>query len=164
VFRWDYSDNELAARGEGVARVAPQDSVRLDVFLGGGFGGGHAFLIGNTLTTPGGDAIRKFLPPPPMLWAALGSLRVGALADTVARVDGDTLRADIGKDPTWRATFGDAGLVRLERIDGGRIVEDVARVPDAEVRYRNPNARRTLKLMITRTDTVPPFDATVWRS
>jgi hypothetical protein len=164
VFRWEYSDNELAARGEGVARIAPQDSVRLDVFLAGGFGGGHAFLIGDTLTTPGGDAIRKFLPPPAMLWAALGALRLRPAADTSARVDGDTLRADIGRDPTWRATFGRTGLVRLERIDGGRIVEELWRVPNAEVRYRMPNARRSLKLTITRTDSVPPFDETIWRS
>ena len=164
VFRWDYSDNQLAARGEGVARIAPQDSVRLDVFLAGGLGGGHAFLIGDTLTTPGGDAVRKFLPPPAMLWAALGALRVRPSPDTIARVDGDTLRADIGRDPTWRATFGRDGLVRLERIDGGRIEEEVWRQPNAEVHYRMPNARRSLKLTITRTDSVPPFDATIWRS
>jgi hypothetical protein len=163
VFRWDYSDNELAGRGEGVARIAPPDSVRIDVFLAGGFGGGHAFLIGDTLRTPAGDAIRKFLPPPALLWAALGRLRPAA-PDTVARVDGDTLRADIGHGPTWRATFGSDGLVRLERIDDGRILEDVTRHPGTDVHYRNANARRSLTLTITRTDSVPAFDETIWHS
>jgi hypothetical protein len=54
--------------------------------------------------------------------------------------------------------------VRLERIDGGRIEEEVWRQPNAEVQYRMPNQRRSLKLTITRTDSVPPFDATIWRS
>src|SRR5919206_4616658 len=76
VFVWDYADQDMAARGEGVARVAPPDSARLDVFLGGGFGGASAFLIGDTVRAPGGDLVRRVIPPPPLLWAGLGRLAI----------------------------------------------------------------------------------------
>jgi len=46
VFQWELVDGEITARGDGVARIASPDSVRLDFFLGGGMGGGAAVLIG----------------------------------------------------------------------------------------------------------------------
>src|SRR5215207_9011805 len=98
VFRWDYVDQALAAKGEGVARVASPDSVRLDFYLDGGLGGGYAVVIGDSISTPGGDDVRRYLPPVPLLWASLGRLAVPALPDTVAKVDGGTLRADIGRN------------------------------------------------------------------
>src|SRR5689334_15876443 len=56
VFRWELRDGDVTARGDGVARIASPDSVRLDFFLGGGFGGGAAVLIGDSLQVPGPDA------------------------------------------------------------------------------------------------------------
>ena len=35
VFQYDYSQPELRIRGEGVARIAPPDSARLDFFVNG---------------------------------------------------------------------------------------------------------------------------------
>ena len=43
----------MTARGEGVARIASPDSVRMDFFLGGGLGSGAAVLIGDSLSGPG---------------------------------------------------------------------------------------------------------------
>ena len=51
-----------------------------------------------------------------MLWAVLGRLAVPAVSDTVAKVDGATLRADIGRNPAWRVTFVADHLTRIERI------------------------------------------------
>ena len=152
----------MQARGEGVARVAAPDSARLDFFVDPGAGAGYAILIGDDLSAPGIALIRRYLPPPPMLWASLGGLRVPPAADTVARVDGDTIRADIGKDPIWRATFAGERVVRLERIDGGRVMERVVRADSADVRYDHLGARRSLSLTISRRTEVPPFDATIW--
>ncbi len=164
VFRWEYSDPSIVGRGEGVARVASPDSVRLDFFLDGGVGGGYAILVGDSVSTPpGGEAARRFLPPPPLLWASLGRLAVPAVADTSASVDGSVLRADIGRDPLWRVTFRGDRLARLERISGGRIEEWVSRGEQGEVRYENERARRSLVLKITRTDRVSEFDASIWR-
>jgi hypothetical protein len=163
VFAWDYADQDVAARGEGVVRVAPPDSARLDVFLAGGFGGASAFLIGDSVRAPGGDLLRRVIPPPPLLWAGLGRLAVPAARDTVARVDGDTLRADIGRNPTFRASFAGGQLVGLERLDRGRVAETVVRTPDRRIVYRHAGARRTLTMTVTRVDTVPAFDSTTWQ-
>ena len=63
LFRWDYVDQALAAKGEGIARIAAPDSVRLDFYLDGGLGGGFAIVIGDSISTPGGDQVRRYLPP-----------------------------------------------------------------------------------------------------
>jgi hypothetical protein len=162
VFRWEYTDQALGARGEGVARIAAPDSVRLDLFLDGGLGGGYAIVIGDSVATPGGDQVRRFLPPVSLLWAALGRLAVPPSPDTVAKVDGDALRADIGRNPAWRVTFTGDRLGRLERIVDGRRVEWVSRT-GSDVRYENERASRSLRLRITATDEASPFDPAIWR-
>lgn len=163
VFRWELKDGDMLARGDGVARIASPDSVRLDFFLGGGFGGGAAVLIGDSLQVPGPDAARKLVPPRALLWAALGRLDIPAEPDTIVRVDAGVLRADIGAPVRWRATFHGDTLTRLERVDGGRLQEWVERAADRSVQYRNEAARRTLSLVIQRSDAVPPFDPAIWR-
>jgi hypothetical protein len=163
VFQWEAKDGDMTARGDGVARIASPDSVRLDFFLGGGFGGGAAVLVGDSLRVPGPDMARRLVPPPPLLWAALGRLDLPAERDTVVRVDGGLLRADIGAPVRWRATFRGDTLTRLERVDGGRLQEWVERSADQRVLYRNEASRRTLSLVIQRSDAVPSFDPAIWR-
>jgi hypothetical protein len=162
VFHWTYSDRDVHMSGDGAARIAPPDSVRLDLFLGSGLGSGSAVLIGDDLRTAGDDEIRRYLPPVPLLWASLGRLSVPAAHDTSARTDGDTLRVDIGHEPRWRTTFVGRELRRLELIDGDRIRQWLTRRA-SEVHYHHTQARRTLDLTITRVDTVPGFDETIWR-
>jgi hypothetical protein len=162
VFRWELEDNELNARGEGVARIAPPDSVRLDFFLAGGMGGGAAVLVGDSLTAPGPDMVRRLVPPIPLLWASLGRLAIPALPDTIVRVDGSTLRADIGRPTMWRVTFRGDSLVRVERVRDGRIVQWVERDEKGAL-YRDNGARRALRITVTRTNQVPAFDASIWR-
>jgi hypothetical protein len=121
-------------------------------------------LVGDELRLQDGqESIRKFLPPAPLLWAALGRLHVPAAADTTVRVDSDTLRVDIGHQPGWRATFAGEQLRRLELIDGGRIPQWVARPAEGPIRYEQPRLRRTLLLTVSRVDTVPGFDASIWQ-
>lgn len=163
VFKWELHDGEMNARGDGVARIAAPDSVRLDFFLGGGFGGGAAVLIGDSLQVPGPDAARRLIPPRALLWAALGRLDIPAERDTSVRVDAGVLRADIGAPVRWRVTFRGDTLTRLERVDGGRLQEWVERAADQSVQYRNEASRRTLSLVIQRSDAVPPFDPAIWR-
>jgi hypothetical protein len=162
VFRWRYDEAEgFSARGEGVARLVAPDSGRLDFFVDGGLGGGWAVLIGDRTTAPGGDMMRRLIPPAPLLWAALGRLAIPAAPDTVIRAVGDTVRADVGRDPTWRVTFIGPRLTRLERITGGRIAEWVQR-DSATVRYRHEGERRGLSLDVQRTETVDGFPASIW--
>ena len=163
VFNWELEDRDMAGRGEGVARVASPDSARLDFFLAGGFGNGAAVLIGDSLRMPGGDNMaRRMVPPPALLWAALGRVALPNLPDTVIRIDGTTLRADIGRPVAFRLTFQGDSLVRAERVDGGRVAEWVER-SGSRMRYRNEGSRRSLNLVITRTEHPPEFDASIWR-
>jgi hypothetical protein len=164
TFTWELEDRDMTGRGDGVARIATPDSARLDFFLGGGFGGGAAVLIGDSLTAPGGgDLVRRLIPPPTLLWAALGRIALPNLPDTVIRVEGLLLRADVGKPVAWRLTFRSDTLIRAERVDGGRVVEWVDRGDPSRIHYRNESSRRSLRLIITRTDEVPEFDASIWR-
>jgi hypothetical protein len=161
AFRWEYVEENQLTRGDGAVRLASPDSARLDLFLGG-FGGGSAFLLGDSLIAPLPPGARKLVPPATMLWAAFGRLAVPAAADTTVRAEGELIRADIGSEPVWRATFSDGRLVRLEHIAGGRIVEWVER-EGARVRYTSNAAPRRLTLNITRDEASPPFDSSVWR-
>lgn len=163
VFQFDYSQPDLRIRGDGVARISPPDSARLDFFVNGQ-GTGHALLVGDDIRLQDGrDKMRDFLPPAPLLWAALGRLHVPGAADTTVRVDADTLRIDIGHASGWRATFAGEQLRRLEQIDGGRIPQWVSRPDAGPIRYEQPRLRRLLQLTISRVDTVPGFDASIWR-
>ena len=162
IFRWEYKERIGSARGDGVARIAPPDSVRIDLFLENGAYGGFVILIADSLASVAQDEARRSLPPVPMLWAALGTVRVRG-ADTTVVMDGDTLRADVGRDPTWRVTFGPSALVRLERIAGGRIEETVERGDSTQVVYRQPAAGRSLVLAIRQVVREPGFDASIWR-
>lgn len=161
VFAWEYEDPFFGGRGEGVARIAPPDSVRLDFFVDAGVGGGYAVLIGDSLWTPANDETRRYLPPVQLLWGALGALRVNA-TDTIARIVGDTLFADIGSDPTWRAAFVGMLLRQVDRIQGNRLRERVQRDSITTV-YRNFGARRRLTLTVVRRFQDPPFDEAIWR-
>lgn len=163
VFNWELRDLEVDTRGEGVARIASPDSARLDFFLGGGFGGGAAVLIEDSLQAPGPELIRRLVPPPTLLWAALGRVALPNLPDTVIRVEGGTLRADIGRPVAWRLSFRGDSLYRVERVAGGRVAEWIDRSNPARVRYRNERSRRTLQLTITRIEEASEFDASIWR-
>jgi hypothetical protein len=162
VVDWRYADVDFAVRGEGLVRTAPPDSARLDFFVSGGYGGGKAVLIGNAIQTPGTAEMARVLPPAELLWAAFGRLAVQG-ADTTVRVDGDTLRAEIGPAPRWRAAFVDAHLVRLERIEEDRVTESVVRLDTMTVRYERASPRRRLDFAIVGREPTERFDAEIWR-
>ncbi len=162
VFRWDYQEGEIAARGDGAVRTAAPDSARLDFFLGGGLGGGAALLIGDSLRSPHADLVRHYVPPTPMMWAALGRLAIPPLPDTVVHIDGDVLRADVGSPVQWRVAIKGDTLMALEHISGGKITESLTRAANGALVYQAPRARRRLELTILR-DEPGSFDASIWR-
>ena len=162
VFRWEFHERIYAAHGEGSARLAPPDSVRLDFFLENGSSGGFVILIADSLLLGAQDEARRYVPPVPMLWAALGRLTVQA-PETTVRLDGDTLRADIGTDPVWRVAFGSAGIVRLERITGGRITELLQRRDSDHVEFSQRGSGRSLRLDVVHRYLESGFDESIWR-
>lgn len=178
TFTWKYKDDTFEANGDGVVRVAAPNRARLDFYLKNGIGGGMAILDGDSLIIPGIDMVRRFLPPLPLLWATLGRLAVPATPDTVARVDGDTLRADLGtlrggdaskaEGRAWRIAFAGKVLTRVERIDKGKVQEWVYRklndqAGTGELQYMNEGARRSLSITVTETRSVGAFDDAIWR-
>lgn len=161
VFRWDYEENALIVRGEGSIRVASPDSARMDLFLNGGVAVGRAVLIGNTLRATNQAQVERVLPPPAMMWAALGRLVIPAMPDTVITVDGDVLHAEIGHPAAWQVTVKGNRLMQLVRLNGGKVAERVTRDEGGRLLYEVPG-RRKLWLGITRDEEVPAFDASIW--
>jgi hypothetical protein len=161
VFRWEYEEGDIAARGDGSVRTAFPDSARLDFFLGGGLGAGAAVLVGDTLRAPRRDLVQKYLPPIPLLWAALGRLAIPALPDTVMRLDGAILRAHIGRPLEWSVAARDTSLMELTHVSRGKITESLSRGRGNVVTYEAPGARRRLKLTIISNE-IGSFDASIW--
>jgi hypothetical protein len=161
VFRWDYQEGDIAARGDGSIRTAAPDSARLDFFLGGGLGAGGAVLIGDSLRTPHATLARRYIPAAPLMWAALGRLAIPPLPDTVVRLDGELTRADIGRPLQWRVAIKGDTLVELDHISDGKITESVTRGANGTMTFQAPGARRTLQLTIVREEP-GSFDASIW--
>lgn len=164
VFNWEASQLEMTTRGDGAARIAAPDSARLDFFVGGGYGAGQVVVIGDSLRIPpSGDSPSGLIPSATLLWAALGRVALPNLPDTVIRVEGTTLRADIGRPIAWRLSFHGDSLFRVERVQGDRVAEWVDRSDPSRITYRNESARRTVQLTITSTNEGGEFDAAIWR-
>jgi hypothetical protein len=161
VFRWDYQEGDIAARGDGSIRTAAPDSARLDFFLGGGLGAGGAILIGDSLRAPHANLARRYIPPAPLMWAALGRLAIPALPDTVVKVDGELTRADIGRPLQWRVTLKGDTLVELDHVSDGKITESLTRGANGTMTFQAPGARRTLQLTVIREEP-GSFDASIW--
>jgi hypothetical protein len=176
-FTWSYKDETFEATGDGAVRRLGPDRARLDFFLRNGMAGGYAILVGDSLTVPGIDLVKRMLPPVPLLWASLGRLSLPATQDTVARIDGDTLRADLGtlrgRDASvadgraWRVAFAGNVLARVERIEGGKVIEWMSRTiaQDAPLRlqYVHERGKRRLAIAVTDTTIVEGFNDAIWR-
>jgi hypothetical protein len=71
VFDWSLQEREGRFSGQGVTRVAPPDRARLDLFGPRGEGYLSAVFIGGEIRLPAGSTSAP-LPPPALLWSALG--------------------------------------------------------------------------------------------
>jgi hypothetical protein len=163
VFTWRLQESELEVRGDGAARITAPDSARIDLFVAGGLGSGAAWVIGDDMRIDVPDALRRVLPPPAFLWAALGRFAIPPGRDTlVARTD-STLTAEIGPAPRWRLVLRSGRITRLERADGDKVVDRLERRADGSLVYFHAPTRRQLTLTTTRVDSVAPFDAAIWK-
>lgn len=163
VFDWRLQEAELEVRGEGAARISAPDSARVDLFVAGGLGNGAAWVVGNEMRLDAPDALRRVLPPPAFLWAALGRFAIPPGRDTVVARSDSSITADIGPSPLWRVTMVGRRITRLERADGDRVIDRLERRADGSLLYLHAPTRRQLTLTITRLDSVPAFDASIWR-
>jgi hypothetical protein len=162
VFNWRLQESELEVHGEGAARVAAPDSARIDLFVAGGLGSGAAWVIGDQMRLDAPDALKRVLPPPAFLWAALGRFAIPAGKDTVVARADSAVTAEIGPSPRWRLSIRGDRITRLERAEGDKVIDRLERKGDGSLVYFHAPTRRQLTLTITRVDSVAPFDATIW--
>jgi hypothetical protein len=157
AIRWRYDDGESPMSGRGAVRLAPPDSLRLDVGLGI-LGRATLVLAGDSAWSQPGAVVRQVVPNRSLLWSMFGVVRPPESMSSVERsqtadrrvyrvasadglittlvLKGDTLLGATearGQRPVGRLdlTRDSAGLVvRAEAVDlehGVRFVMDVDR-------------------------------------
>ncbi len=125
-FRWEYGDEQGRLRGDGVARINPPDSFRLDLFTSGE--GSMAVALADSRLSSLGQIEDVELPEAPFLYAMAGLFRPAP----DARLDGGHAN-DGGSSLTFEGaggrlrtyTFEEDRLVRLEERLGGRVSQRI---------------------------------------
>ena len=167
IFEWQANDGGVRGRGRGVARVEPAYKARLDLFLANGETALRAALVEGELRLPPG-APDDMLPPPDLMWGALGVLRPDA--------DAELLGGDRLEDGSLRLRYSDADggelhyqisdglLTRVDQVENGRVVQEVmlsfaepGRYP-TQATYRHRTEFRELRMTRESIEIVPPFE------
>jgi len=171
IFSWRLNEGGQRVQGRGVARVESPDKARLDLFLENGETVVSAALVGGDLRMPAG-AREDILPPPDLLWGALGVFRPreGSRLLGAERLDdgASRLRYDSSEGGELHYMVHEGGLTALELVEGGHAVQWVRlaraesdRYP-VEATYRNTAEFRELRLERESLDVVAPFDPDIW--
>jgi hypothetical protein len=168
--RWRFADPTLDVSGRGAARIAPPDSLRIDVRGPLGFGRGTLVLAGDSLWADPASMVRQVMPSRFLVWAMLGVLRA---PDSLARLetagaDGRVLLRVVEAD--GRATTfemrGDTVVGAVQERAGrevGRLVlrrDASGQVRRAEAEDKERDAR--LVFDIERRTASGPFPVAIW--
>jgi hypothetical protein len=126
-FKWLLRDERGSAGGRGAARVAPPDSVRLDVAGPFGSGAASAVVVGERpVWTAPADAIARLVPNYPLMWAMFGVARMPAETAVVRGWESATNRTwqySSGADTVeYSRTLGDRGRLIAEVHQGGSLI------------------------------------------
>lgn len=170
LFEWSLNEPGRRLEGRGVARIEPPYRARLDLFAGNGERVAAAALVDSELRVPGNDT--SFLPPPALLWGALGVFR----ADRSMGLAGGSWRPDGGAELRYVPGDGSELLVRLRdsrveeilRRSGNRTVEDLKvargngeRFPRQST-YRDLSRTRELQMTLESVEHVESFPTDIW--
>ena len=171
TFAWRAREPGFRDVGIGVARVEPPDKARLDLFLENGETAAIVALVGDDLRVPG-ELPLELVPPPALLWAALGVFRPGDGAEVLEgrRVGGATeLRFGLPGGDLVRFRMRDRRVVEAALLREGAEVERVtvsgSGVESAyprEATYRNLRDYRELELRLESFEHVDPFPPYIW--
>lgn len=138
-FRWEYADEKGRLTGEGVARVNPPDSFRLDLFSSAE-GSMAAALVDGRLSTLG-QIEDVELPAPPFLYGMAGLFRPGAAQPAAGfRVDGEVVLVyRVSEGTERRVRLREGRIVEMEERDGRRTLRRI-RVswPETQARDDGP--------------------------
>lgn len=171
VFGWRANDRGVRASGRGAARVAPPARARLDLFLDNGETALRAALVDSEIRLPPG-APDDMLPPPDLLWAALGVVHPGPDATFAGgdRLEDGSVRLRYRYPDGTELHYGVQGdvLHRVDVLRGGRIVQEVELVLASgerfptEATYRHRTDFRELHLVRESIETVSSFPDDIW--
>lgn len=131
-FRWRSDDGRMQLAGAGAARIAPPDSLRLDISASLGIGRAVLILAGERMEADP-EMVTQMLPDRFALWTVLGYLRAPE-ADRFERLSDGSRAFWRTTDAAGRVTTfelrGDtlAGVVREER---GRLTQQLRLERDA---------------------------------
>jgi hypothetical protein len=168
AFDWDIRDREARFNGQGVLRLDRAYRARLDLFGPRGETLSAAVLEGEAMrVVPMGS--EALLPPPALLWSALGVFRPPVDAPlTATGRDGTRLTLTYGRDGTsWRFRFEDGVLRGTEwTARGGRRTVDLTGTSQfglpAQAAFRDWTEFRELTLRVTNVEESAGFGADVW--
>ena len=111
--RWRYDDGESPMSGRGAVRLAPPDSLRLDVSLGI-LGRATLVLAGDSAWSQPGSVMRQVVPNRSLLWAMFGVVRPPEGLSSVERSQAADRR-------TYRVVAGD-GMVMTLVLEGDTLL------------------------------------------
>ncbi len=170
IFGWSVREPGLRTSGRGVARLEPPYRARLDLFTGNGETVLRAALVGDDIRIPPGSP-DELVPPPALLWSALGVFRPG---------DASVLLGGQGGEGRVRLRYGFSGGVELRYVIAGRRVESVdllrngqvadqlvaRHAPDgrfpSETTYRDLAEFRELKFTLETVEDVEAYPPDIW--
>jgi len=168
--RWRFADPTLEAAGRGAARLAPPDSLRIDVRGPLGFGRGTLVLAGDSLWADPASMVAQVMPSRFLVWAMLGVLRAPDALERLeeAEIDGRVLVRVLESDgrSTTFEMRGDTMVGAVQERAGrevGRLVlrrDASGQVRRAEAEDKERDAR--LVFDIERRTASGPFPASVW--
>ncbi|CAN5670853.1 hypothetical protein BH23GEM9_BH23GEM9_30730 [soil metagenome] len=168
IFTWEMRDREARFSGQGVLRLDLGYRARVDLFGPRGETLSAAIIEGEEMRVvpPGTDAL---LPPPALLWSALGVFRPPADAPLTATTQGGagTVLEYARDDVRWRFRF-DGELLRSTEwtARGGRRTVELTGTAShglpGEAVFRDWTEFRELTLRVTDVDENPVFTADVW--
>lgn len=131
-FNWRADDGTIQFSGQGAARIAPPDSMRVDMAASLGIGRATIIMTGQRVEAQPAQVVDRILPDRFALWAMLGHLRSPAGAAAIERLD-DAERI------VWRVT-DERGRITLFETRAGVLVGAT----------REEQGRTTSQLQLTR--------------
>jgi hypothetical protein len=168
IFNWDMRDRDARFNGQGVLRLDTGYRARVDLFGPRGETYAAAIVDGEEMQVvpAGADAM---LPPPALLWSALGVFRppVGAPLTGTTAADGRLNLVYERDGTTWRFGFED-GLLRSTEWtarDGRRTVQltgAAAHGLPQQAAFRDWTEFRELTLRVTDVEQRTAFGPDVW--
>jgi len=174
LFDWSLNESGSRTSGRGVVRMEPPYKARLDLFTGKGETVLRAALVDDVLRLPQGVTSQDIVPPPTLLWAALGVFRPGNLAYLNAGESVGAQQVQLGYgysggEEVHYLVSGDE-VDQVELLRGGHVAERVTveaseehTFPKTAV-YRNIGEFRELTVTLDVYEPVDVYPPDIWLS